>query len=86
MTTDGIALVLIVPFFGTVEVVTAVELLVATEVVATTEVDTGAEVADETGADVLVWVGGVIVTPFSAHSSAAIWTASIQYHGSAGVD
>jgi hypothetical protein len=89
VTTDGIALVLMVPFFGTVEVVTAAELLVmvvATEVVATTEVDAGAEVADEAGADVLDWFGGVIVTPFSAHSSAATWTAAVQYHESARLD
>jgi hypothetical protein len=72
VTTEGIALVLMVPFFGTVEVVIAAELLVM--VVATTEIDAGADVAgalDEAGTDVLGWVGGVIVTPFSAQSSTA---------------
>jgi hypothetical protein len=74
-----------VPFFGTVVVVTAVEALVVT---ATAVVDAGTEVAggpDVAGGDVLATVGGVIVTPFSAQSSTATWTAAVQYHGSARV-
>lgn len=75
-----------VPFFGmVVEVATGAGLLTA-EVVATTEVATGAEVAGTAEADVLDWVGGVIVTPFSAQSSTATSTAAVQYHGSATVD
>jgi len=69
-----------VPFFGAVVVVTGADAVTAAEV------DFGAGVLDETGAAVLDWVGGVIVTPFSAQSSTATWTASIQYHGSARVD
>jgi hypothetical protein len=80
VTTEGSALVLIVPFFGTVEVV------LGAEVVAIAEVATGAEVAETAGAYVLDWVGGVIVTPFSAQSSTAIWTAAVECHRSAGVD
>ena len=74
-----------VPFFGTVVVVIAAEVLVVT----VTEVDAGAEVTgalDEAGGAVLATVGGVIVTPFSAQSSTATWTAAVQYHGSARVD
>jgi hypothetical protein len=83
---EGTALVLMVPFFGTVVVVTVARALVVT---ATAEVDAGAEVAgapDEAGGAVLATVGGVIVTPFSAQSSTATWTAAVQYHGSARVD
>ena len=85
---EGIALVLMVPFFGMVVVVIAV-LLAAEALVTTAEVNAGAEVAgalDEAGAAVPDTVGGVIVTPFSAQSLTATWTAAVKYHGSARVD
>jgi len=82
VTTEGNALVLMVPFFGAVLVLTGEEVLVLVtapaEEIATAEVDAGAEVAVAAGADVPGRVGGVIVTPFSAQSSTATWTAVLK--------
>jgi hypothetical protein len=80
VTTEGSALVLIVPFFGAVVVAATDAVVFTVAAVVAAEVDAGTEVAGalEAGAAVLEpTVGGVIVTPFSAQSSTATETASV---------